>query len=54
MLPFVILNLGAEMVYILDQRLRSQDIAKVRSARVLEDIVMSMLAPKFVDELFRP
>ena len=29
--PFVILNLGGEMVYILDQRLRSQDIVKERS-----------------------
>ena len=54
MLPFVILNLGAEMIYILDQRLRSQDIEKIRAARVLEDIVKSMLSARFIDELFRP
>ena len=31
MLPFIILNLGAEMVYILEQRLREQDLNKDRS-----------------------
>jgi hypothetical protein len=53
-LPFIILNLGGEMVYILEQRLRSQDINRERSQKVLQDIIKSMLAPKFVDELFRP
>ena len=52
--PFIILNLGAEMVYILDQRLRSQDISKDRSQKVLQDIINSMLNDKFVSELFRP
>ena len=54
MLPFVVLNLGSEMVYILDQRLRSQDVSSERSTKVLDDIVRSMLANKFVEELFRP
>jgi len=53
MLPFVIINLGGEMVYILDQRLRSQDIGKERSQKVLQDIIKSMLSTKFVQELFR-
>ena len=39
MLPFIILNLGSEMIYILDQRLRSQDVSKERSIKVLQDIV---------------
>lgn len=34
-LPFVIINLGGEMVYILEQRLRSQDISQDRSQKVL-------------------
>ena len=54
MLPFVVLNLGSEMVYILDQRLRSQDVAQDRSIKVLDDIVKNMLADQFVVELFRP
>lgn len=53
-LPFVILNLGGEMIYILDQRLRSQDIEKDRALKVLSDIVKSMLSESFQQELFRP
>ena len=53
-LPFVILNLGGEMIYILDQRLRSQDIDKDRALKVLSDIVKSMLSESFQVELFRP
>ena len=52
-LPFVIINLGGEMVYILEQRLRSQDITADKSQKVLQDIISSMLAPKFIEELFR-
>jgi len=44
MLPFIVLNLGSEMIYILDQRLRSQDVTKDRSSKVLQDIVQSLLA----------
>jgi hypothetical protein len=54
MLPFVVLLLGGEMIYILDQRLRSQDVPKERASRVLQDIVKSMLNKQFVSELFRP
>ena len=52
--PFLILNLGGEMVYILDQRLRSQDIANERAQKVLQDIINSMLSARFIQELFRP
>ena len=54
MLPFIILVLGGEMIYILDQRLRSQDVPKDKSIKVLSDIVRSMLSSNFVNELFRP
>jgi Organic solute transport protein 1 len=53
-LPFVILNLGGEMIYILDQRLRAQEIGSERSQKVLQDVVKTMLSKKFVEELFRP
>lgn len=42
--PFIILNLGGEMAYILEQRLRSQQVLKERSERVLEDIIKTMFA----------
>lgn len=52
-LPFAILNLGGEMLYILDQRLRAQEIGHDRSSKVLQDVVKTMLSKKFVEELFR-
>ena len=53
MLPFLIINLGGEMAFIIDQRLRSQTVEKSRAQRVLQDIVKSMFEPKFMDEVFR-
>jgi len=43
-MPFVILNLGSEMVFILDQRLRAQSIPKDKSSKVLIEILKFMLA----------
>ena len=54
MLPFVILNLGGEMVYILEQRLRDQSLERDRSSRVLNDIVQNMLSSAVIQEIFRP
>ena len=53
-LPFIIISLGGEMIYILDQRLRSQEVAAQRSQKVLQDIVKTMLSKKFIEEVFRP
>ena len=52
MQPFLIINLGGEMVYIIDQRLRAQNSDK--SLKVLEDIISTMLDDKFMNELFKP
>ena len=41
------------MIYILDQRLRAQEIGNERSQKVLQDVVKTMLSKKFVEELFR-
>jgi hypothetical protein len=54
MVPFNILNLGGEMIYILDQRLRAQDVEGTRSQKVLQDIVKTMFSNKFMTEVFRP
>ncbi|XP_073979680.1 organic solute carrier partner 1 [Rhodnius prolixus] len=53
-LPFLFINLGGEMVYILDQRLRAQNIAIEKARKVLDDIIRIMFNPKFVEELFKP
>uniref|UniRef100_A0A673FPB3 Protein OSCP1-like n=1 Tax=Sinocyclocheilus rhinocerous TaxID=307959 RepID=A0A673FPB3_9TELE len=63
-LPLLIINLGGEMIYILDQRLRAQDDNddKTRRGRwtdddrkrVMNDIVATMFNKAFLEELLRP
>ena len=53
-MPMVIVNLGAEMVYILDQRLKAQCIAEDKSRQVLNDVVRTWFDNKFVEALFKP
>ena len=53
-MPFLIINLGAEMLYILQQRLRAQSIEESRTRKILGVVLGSLLQPSFVDELFRP
>ncbi|KAI5947067.1 protein OSCP1 isoform X4 [Manis javanica] len=63
-LPLLFLNLGGEMLYILDQRLRAQNIpgdkarkdewTEVDRKRVLNDIISTMFNRKFMEELFKP
>ncbi|XP_059165805.1 protein OSCP1-like [Physella acuta] len=53
-LPLLFINLGGEMIYILDQRLHAQLIPSEKSKKVLCDIVQTMFNKKFLDELFKP
>lgn len=53
-MPFLIVNYGAEMVFILDQRLQAQSVASEKASKVLHDVIKAMFAPTFVDELLRP
>ncbi|XP_064204838.1 protein OSCP1a isoform X2 [Anguilla rostrata] len=63
-LPLLFINLGGEMLYILDQRLQAQNIAvdKAKKAdwtgedrkRVMNDIVTTMFNRKFMEELLKP
>uniref|UniRef100_A0A2K5QF48 Organic solute carrier partner 1 n=1 Tax=Cebus imitator TaxID=2715852 RepID=A0A2K5QF48_CEBIM len=53
-LPLLFLNLGGEMLYILDQRLRAQNIPGDKARRVLNDIISTMFNRKFMEELFKP
>ncbi|WAR08115.1 OSCP1-like protein, partial [Mya arenaria] len=53
-LPLLFINLGGEMVYILDQRLRAQNIPEEKAKKVLHDIVSTMFHKRFVEELFKP
>ncbi|XP_047481762.1 protein OSCP1-like [Penaeus chinensis] len=53
-LPFQFLNLGGEMMYIIDHRLRAQNIPTDRANKVRNDIIGIMLNRRFVEELFKP
>ncbi|XP_070568363.1 protein OSCP1-like [Ptychodera flava] len=53
-LPLLFINLGGEMLYILDQRLRAQSIPVDKSRKVMHDIIGTMFNKRFMDELFKP
>ena len=52
-MPLVVINMGAEMVYILSHRLDAQKVGPAKSMRVLEDVLGAMFDQAFVEELFR-
>uniref|UniRef100_A0A673BNF8 Organic solute carrier partner 1a n=1 Tax=Sphaeramia orbicularis TaxID=375764 RepID=A0A673BNF8_9TELE len=53
-LPLVFINLGGEMLYILDQRLQAQNTSEDNSEKVMNDIVGTMFSKSFMDELLKP
>ncbi|XP_077431793.1 protein OSCP1 isoform X1 [Vanacampus margaritifer] len=53
-LPLLFINLGGEMLYILDQRLRAQNIPPDKAKKVMNDIITTMFNNKFLEELFKP
>ncbi|XP_036394981.1 protein OSCP1 [Megalops cyprinoides] len=53
-LPLLFINLGGEMLYILDQRLRAQNIPTDKAKKVMNDIITTMFNKKFLEELFKP
>jgi len=53
-MPFLIINMGGEMLYILEQRLQAQSIVEEKSLRVLQDVISTMFSEKFIGELFKP
>ncbi|XP_037120449.1 protein OSCP1a [Syngnathus acus] len=63
-LPLVFINLGGEMLYILDQRLHARNTSEDKSdkgvwsdndrQRVMNDIVGTMFSKAFMDELLKP
>eukprot|EP01006_Ploeotia_vitrea_P005535 TRINITY_DN11794_c0_g1_i1.p1 TRINITY_DN11794_c0_g1~~TRINITY_DN11794_c0_g1_i1.p1 ORF type:complete len:377 (-),score=50.37 TRINITY_DN11794_c0_g1_i1:141-1271(-) len=53
-MPFLVINFGGEMIYILEQRLHAQNIASTKSGKVLQDVARAMFNPKFITELMKP
>jgi hypothetical protein len=58
MMPFLMLNLGTEMLYILDLRLREQKNSQMSDPKIriqmLKEIINKLYEPKFMTEIFRP
>lgn len=53
-MPIIVLNMGGEMIYILNQRLQAQNIPLEKSRKVLGDVIRTMYTPMFLEELFKP
>ncbi|CAC9478855.1 conserved hypothetical protein [Leishmania infantum JPCM5] len=53
-LPFLILNLAVEMIFVLNSRLHAQAVPPERAASVLSDIGTNVFDTAFVNELFTP
>lgn len=52
-MPLLVLNMGGEMIYILQQRLLAQNITPDKQQRVLVDVLNTMYSSKFIAELFK-
>eukprot|EP00891_Asterochloris_glomerata_P001292 jgi/Astpho2/1292/gw1.00024.48.1_t len=53
-MPLVVVNIGAEMIYVLDQRLKAQCIAEDKAFKVLDEVVCTWFDNQFIEELFKP
>jgi len=53
-MPIIVLNMGGEMIYILNQRLQAQNIPADKGKKVLADVIRTMYTEVFLDELFKP
>ena len=51
-MPHLILNMGGEMIYILQQRLIAQNVTADKQCRVLVDVLNTMYSTQFINELF--
>lgn len=53
-LPFLMINMGGEMIYILNQRLIAQKIPADKSEKVRSDVVKHLFSEEFIKELMIP
>ena len=53
-MPLLIINMGGEMAYILQQRLVAQKIPEAKSSKVLHDVIRTMYNKNFINALFDP
>jgi hypothetical protein len=51
--PVLVLSLGCEMAYVLDQRLKAQQVEDRKKGMVLRDILQALFSPDFLQALFK-
>ncbi|XP_043512750.1 protein OSCP1 [Frieseomelitta varia] len=50
--PILYLNMGGEMLYVLQQRLKAQRISADKTVQVLDDVTAALLNPKILSSVF--
>eukprot|EP00035_Acanthoeca_spectabilis_P031933 m.16381 g.16381 ORF g.16381 m.16381 type:complete len:455 (-) comp5042_c0_seq1:103-1467(-) len=53
-MPLIVLNLGAEMIYVLHQRLTAQRVAPPDVGRIIRTMVDTLTHPEFLGQLSKP
>lgn len=53
-MPFLIVNYGIEMLFILNNRLAAQKNEATKVHQIMHDVTVTMFNDQFLDELFRP
>lgn len=49
-LPLVMINMGSEMVYVLSQRLQSQEVSTEKITKVVNDIINALLDQNLIQD----
>ncbi|XP_066153297.1 protein OSCP1 isoform X1 [Euwallacea fornicatus] len=52
--PFLVINLGSEMIFVIAQRLQAQNIAEERAILVLEDLIAGLTSNRLIKDLMKP
>ncbi|XP_055350713.1 protein OSCP1-like [Paramacrobiotus metropolitanus] len=52
-LPILFINLGGEMIYVIEHRLRAQKLDD-KLEKVMHDVIGTIFRPRIIDELFKP
>ncbi|XP_044758883.1 protein OSCP1 [Coccinella septempunctata] len=52
--PFLVLNLGSEMVYVVAQRLQAQNVSSDKMTRVLDEIIGTLVSRELVSDIMKP
>ena len=52
--PLLLINMGGEMMYILEQRLSAQKVTPEKAIRILNDSAKTLFSAQFIEQLFEP